>query len=104
MAKSWGAILMQSTGIKAIFASNSNVWTSSRTAPLDISASHYVPGVTKLAASDGSCAIRMMNDAEYQNVAHSTIGGAYYDVNADRIYQSFEHAATWYSLMNTVQA
>ena len=75
-----------------IVASNSNVWTSSRTAVSldDASASHYVPGVTKLAASDGSfSAIRMMNDAEYQNVAHSTIGGAYYDVNADRIYQSF---------------
>ena len=76
----------------SLVASNANVWTSSRTAVAldDASASHYVAGVTKLAASNGSfSAIRMMNDAQYQNVAHSVIGGAYYDVTADRIYQVF---------------
>ena len=87
-----------------LVASNSNVWTSSRT-PVsldDSSSSRYVSGVVKLAASNGSyTAIRLMHDAQHQDVAHSTVGGIYYDTSADRIYQAFgAHSSSYVSGSN----
>ena len=76
-----------------LFADNTYVYSASRTPVTldDSSASHYVSGILRLNGSDGTfSAIRLMNDAQLQNVAHGTVGGGYYDSATGRIYQCFQ--------------
>ena len=76
-----------------LFADNTYVYSGSRT-PVSLddgSASHYVSGIVRLNGNNGTfSAIRLMNDAQLQNVAHGNIGGGYYDSATGRIYQCFQ--------------
>lgn len=75
-----------------LFADNTYVYSASRT-PVsldDASASHYVSGIVRLNGSNGTfSAIRLMNDAQLQNVNSGNVGGGYYDSSNGRIYQCF---------------